>query len=189
MTITLRCQSDIYSRTVTNTVTNWSQFFTNAICLYSALILCTQQRRTIRLLNRQGKTIAFQCVPSHVGIHRNETADLLAKKGTTLQNKQTSPNFETVKRLIKKKTQEKFCQEANASSSKTQWQNKSTWESNKNKPRKQAVANFRLNTGHDCLTAHLHRIKILSHNYCKICKLKNTKMDKDHLLRAPKTRP
>jgi hypothetical protein len=31
----------------------------------------------------------------------NETADLLAKKGTTLQNKQTSPNFETIKRLIK----------------------------------------------------------------------------------------
>jgi hypothetical protein len=25
----------------------------------------------------------------------------------------------------------------------------------KNKPRKQAVANFRLNTGHDCLAAHL----------------------------------
>ena len=27
MTITLRCQSDIYSRIVKNTVTNWSQFF------------------------------------------------------------------------------------------------------------------------------------------------------------------
>jgi len=27
----------------------------------------------------------------------------LVKKGTTLQNKQTSPNFETIKRLIKKK--------------------------------------------------------------------------------------
>jgi len=56
----------------------------------------------------------------------------LAKKGTTLQNKQTPPNFETIKRLIKQKTQEKFSQEANASSSKTQWQNiKYTWENNK----------------------------------------------------------
>jgi len=108
------------------------------------------------------------------------------KKGTTLQNKRSSPNFETVKRLIKKKTQEKFSLGAIASSSKTQWKNmKSTWENNKNKHRKQAVANFRLNTGHDCLTAHHHPIKILSHNYCTIRKLKNTSMDKDHLLECP----
>ena len=81
----------------------------------------------------------------------------------------------------------KFSQEAIASSSKTQWQNiKSTWENNKNKPRKQAVANFRLNTGHNCLAAHLHRIKIFSHNCCTICKVKNTTMDKDHLLLCPK---
>jgi len=90
-------------------------------------------------------------------------------------------------RIYKEKTQEKFSQEAIASSSKTQWQNiKSTWETNKNKPRKQAVANFQLNTGHDCLAAHLHRIKILSHNYCTICKLQNITMDKDHLLECPK---
>jgi len=63
---------------------------------------------------------------------------------------------------------------------------KSTWENNKNKHRKQAVANFRLNTGHDSLTAHHHPIKTLSHNYCTIRKLKNTSMDKDHLLECPK---
>jgi hypothetical protein len=91
------------------------------------------------------------------------------------------------KRLIKQKTQEKFFQEATASSNKKQWQKiKSTWENNKNKPRKQAVANFPLYTGRDCLAAHLHRIKIFSHNYCTICKLKNTKMDKDHLLECLK---
>ena len=102
--------------------------------------------------------------------HGNETADPLAKKGTTLQNKQASLNFETIKRLIKQKPQEKFSQEAIAASSKTQWRNiKTTWENNKDKLRKQAVANFRLNTGHDCLAAHLHRIKILSHNYCTVC--------------------
>ena len=77
--------------------------------------------------------------------------------------------------------------EAIAWSSKTQWQNiKTTRENNKNEPRKQAVANFRLNAGHDCLAAHLHRIKILSHNYCTICKLKNATMDKDHHLVCPK---
>jgi len=146
-----------------------------------------EARGTIKLLNRLGKRVAFQWVLSRVRIHGNETADLVAKKGTTLQNKQTSLNFETIKRLIKQKTQEKFSQEATATSSKTQWHNiKTTWGNNKNKPRKQAVANFRLNTGHVCLTAHLHRIKILSHNQCTIYKLKNTTMDKDHLLVCPK---
>ena len=83
----------------------------------------------------------------------------------------------------KQKTQEKFFQEAITLSSKTKWQNiKSTWENNKNKPRKQAVALFRLNTGHDCLAAHLYRhdclaahlyrIKVLSYNHCSIRKTK-----------------
>jgi len=117
----------------------------------------------------------------------NETADLLAKKGTTLLSKRTTLNFETIKRLIKQKTQEKFFQEAITLSSKTQWQNiKSTWENNKKKPRKQAVALFRLNTGHDCLAAHLYRIKVLSYNHCSICKQKNTIVDKVHLLLCPK---
>jgi hypothetical protein len=99
----------------------------------------------------------------HVGIHGHETADLLAKKGTTLLSKRTEPNFKTIKILIKQKTQDKFLQEAITLSRKTQWQNiKSTWE-NKNKPRKQAVALFRINTGHDCLAAHLYRIKVLSY--------------------------
>jgi hypothetical protein len=128
--------------------------------------------RTIKLLNRQDKTRAFQWVPSHVGIHGNETADLLAKKGTTLQHKQTSPNFETIKRLIKRKTQEKLSQEAIPSSSKTPWQNiKSTWENNKNKPRKQAVANIRLNTGHNCLAAHLLVCPKLDHTSKELSKL------------------
>jgi hypothetical protein len=48
------------------------------------------------------------------------------------------------------------------------------------------VALFRLDTGHDCLAAHLHRIKIFSHNHCTLCKQKNTTMDKDHLLQCPK---
>ena len=109
------------------------------------------------------------------------------KKGTTLLSKHTTLNFETIKRLIKQKTQEKFFQEAITLSSKTQWQNiKSTWENNKNKPRKQAVALFWLNTGHDCLAAHLYRIKVLSYNHCSICKQKNTIMDKVHLLLCPK---
>jgi len=129
----------------------------------------------------------FQWIPSHVGIHGNETADLLAKKGTTLLSKRTTLTFETITRLIKQKTQEKFFQEAITLSSKIQWQNiKSIGENNKNKPRKQAVALFRLNTGHDCLAAHLYHITVLSYNHCSICKQKNKIMDKVHLLLCPK---
>jgi len=58
----------------------------------------------------QDKTIVFQWIPSHVGIHGNETADLLAKKGTTLLSKDTALNPETIKRLVKQKTQENFLQ-------------------------------------------------------------------------------
>jgi hypothetical protein len=144
-------------------------------------------RRTIKLLSKQEKTIAFQWVPSHVGIHGNETADLLAKKETTLLSKCTELNFRTVKRLIKQKTEEKFLKEATTLSSKTPRQNnKSTWEHNNNKPRKQALVLFRLNTGHYCLAAHLYRIKFLSYNHCSVCKQKNTIMDKAHLLLCPK---
>ena len=70
--------------------------------------IVNEARKTIKLLNREGKTVVFQWVPSHVGIHGNETADFLAKKGTSLYNKQTPPNYETIKILIKRKTQEKF---------------------------------------------------------------------------------
>jgi ribonuclease HI len=48
-----------------------------------------EARKTIKLLNRQGNAVAFQWVPSHVGIHGNKTDDLLAKKGATLKNKLT----------------------------------------------------------------------------------------------------
>jgi hypothetical protein len=74
-----------------------------------------EARKTIKLLNRQGKTVSFQWVPSHVGIHGNETTDLLAKKEPHLKKTHT-PNFETIKRHIKQRTQQKFSQEAIASS-------------------------------------------------------------------------
>jgi len=70
--------------------------------LYSVL-------RTIKLPNRQGKTVAFQWVPSHIGLHGNETANLLAKKRNHT-SKQTPLNFETIKRLIKQKNTRKILQ-------------------------------------------------------------------------------
>jgi ribonuclease HI len=55
-----------------------------------------QEIGTVNLLNKQGKTIAFQWIPSHVEIQGNKAANLLAKKGTTLLSKHTEPNFKTI---------------------------------------------------------------------------------------------
>jgi hypothetical protein len=62
-----------------------------------------EARKTLKLLNKPDKTIVLQWIPSHVGIHGNKTADLLAKKGTTLLSKRTALNAETIKRLRKLK--------------------------------------------------------------------------------------
>jgi ribonuclease HI len=67
-----------------------------------------EARKTIKLLNRQGKTVVFQWVPSHVGIHGNEKADLLANKGTSLYIKQIPPNYKIFMRLINN-NKFKFC--------------------------------------------------------------------------------
>ena len=142
-----------------------------------------ETKDAINLLSKQGKTIILQWIPSHVGISGNETADLLAKKGTTLQGRKTLHSTRTIKRLVKNKTQEMFTNEASLASSGKRWKNiGNTWDKNKNIPRNQAVANFRLNTGHDCLAEHLHRIKIYKSHHCTICKQLNTVMNRDHLL-------
>ena len=46
---------------------------------------------------------------------------------------------------------------------------------------------FRLNTGHDCLAAHLYRIKVLSYNHCPICKQKKYNNGQSSPPPVPKT--
>jgi hypothetical protein len=48
-------------------------------------------------------------------------------------------------------------------------------------PRGDAVANFRLITGHDCLAAHLQRLLIYSSPMCILCNEEKSIMNKDHL--------
>ncbi|GFT28187.1 hypothetical protein NPIL_101201 [Nephila pilipes] len=49
------------------------------------------------------------------------------------------------------------------------------------KPRREAVAVFRLFTEHDCLTAHLYRIDILTEAACPLCKKRKEPVYKYHL--------
>jgi hypothetical protein len=48
-------------------------------------------------------------------------------------------------------------------------------------PQKEAVARFRLKTEHDCLVAHLHKIKVYSSDKCTLCRMQGTAMNADHL--------
>ncbi|GBM65066.1 hypothetical protein AVEN_86718-1 [Araneus ventricosus] len=51
------------------------------------------------------------------------------------------------------------------------------------KPRRDAVAAFRLTSGHDCLAAHLHRLGISAEPFCPLCDSGEV-MERDHLLRC-----
>ncbi|KAJ4445656.1 hypothetical protein ANN_12340 [Periplaneta americana] len=51
-------------------------------------------------------------------------------------------------------------------------------------PRREAVAEFRLATGHDCLGKHLYRIGLLQNPNCLLCN-QNIVMDSDHLMDCP----
>ncbi|VDO14043.1 unnamed protein product [Rodentolepis nana] len=51
-------------------------------------------------------------------------------------------------------------------------------------PRIEAVAEFRLRTGHDCLAKHLHRFGVYTQPTCPLCNLQEA-MEKAHLIRCP----
>jgi hypothetical protein len=51
------------------------------------------------------------------------------------------------------------------------------WTKYKDKHRKVAVANFRLQTGHDCLAAHLRMTGICDSSDCTIRQMPNSAMD------------
>ncbi|VDO07336.1 unnamed protein product [Rodentolepis nana] len=51
-------------------------------------------------------------------------------------------------------------------------------------PRTEAVDEFRLRTEHDCLSKHLHRLRVYTQPTCPLCDLQE-KMVKTHLIRCP----
>ncbi|GFV55181.1 hypothetical protein TNCV_1382021 [Trichonephila clavipes] len=52
------------------------------------------------------------------------------------------------------------------------------------RPRRKAVAEFRLTTGHDCLLKHLHRIHVAQAPFCTLCDIWED-MDAEHIHRSP----
>ena len=66
----------------------------------------------------------------------------------------------------------KYKQEANELAATKKWRDiHKILAEYKGKPRKEAVANFRLTTGHDCLAAHLRKIGIYASSECTLCRI------------------
>ncbi|VDO08236.1 unnamed protein product [Rodentolepis nana] len=112
-----------------------------------------------------------------------DVVDTLAKKETTILQCMDRPmSFHTMKALIRREFQTSRCDKIKARTKEKQWtvalSNIPDW------PRIEAVAEFRLRTGHDCLAKHLHRLGVYTQPTCPLCNLQE-EMEKTHLIRCP----
>ena len=104
-------------------------------------------------------------------------------KGTTVHMRIKPITAASSKKLISKRIFKSWKEEAYQQAKGKKWRKiNELWDKNRYKPRKEAMAAIRLETGHDCLAAHLHRIKLYQTAECTICKDLGTTMDSDHLL-------
>nr|CDS30888.1 hypothetical protein HmN_000322800 [Hymenolepis microstoma] len=106
---------------------------------------------------REKKTKIPQWIPGHCGIRVSESADAPAKKGATILQAIDRPiYFFTMKTSIRREFKTLRSNELKARTKEKRWSvalsNIADW------PRMEAVAEFRLRTGHDCLAKHHHRI-------------------------------
>lgn len=144
-------------------------------------------KKLLTQISRLKKHIAIQWIPAHVGLQGNEIADNLAKKGTTLTKTNIILDAQEIKTLLKKRAQQNYKLKAHEIIKDKQWANiQKEWAINKHRPRKEAVATFRLKTGHDCLAAHLYKINIFTTEECTLCQQPETVMNANHLLTCRK---
>ena len=133
------------------------------------------------------KYVAIQWISAHAGLQGNEMADTLAKKGTTLSKINTILDAQEIKSLLRKRAMQNYKLTTIKYTKDKQWANiQQEWAVNKHKPRKEAVATFRLKTGHDCLAAHLYKIKVFTSEECPLCQQPGSIMNADHLLTCRK---
>ena len=140
-------------------------------------------RRLYHSLMSQGKRMVLQWVPSHCGLTGNEQADALAKKGTSINGHGTGTTpYITTKTLLKRKFKNLHEIEILKRTDGKIWRDEI--HTVPDGPRNEAVASFRLITGHDLLNKHLHRIGIAPDPYCSLCQ-QQEHMDRQHLARCP----
>ncbi|VDO16910.1 unnamed protein product [Rodentolepis nana] len=128
----------------------------------------------------------------------------LAKKGTTILQCMDRPmSFHTMEALIRREFQTSMYNEIKARTKEKQWtvalSDIPGW------PRVEAVAEFRLRTGHDGLAKLLHRLRLYTQPTCPLCNLHeemvvytqptcplcnlHEEMEKTHLIRCLALKP
>ena len=155
-----------------------------AITQYNALSHRKTQdiQKKIKILTAQNKNIILQWVPAHCGLHGNEMADLLAKKGTTIQQiPHHELSYQSAKLIINKYIKNETQALYKLKSNNKPWATCMNDHSVPDSPRHEAVAMFRILTGHDCLAAHLHRLSIYQSPQCVLCNEEESIMTIDHL--------
>jgi hypothetical protein len=116
----------------------------------------------------------------------NEMADYLAKKGTKIsQTSVCKLTFQSAKLKIKRGIQVELSEYYIIQSQHKSWDK---IVENRNIvhdfPRGDAVASFRLITGHDCLVAHLYRLSLYPSPMCVLCREENSIINQDPLLKC-----
>ena len=147
-------------------------------------------RSTYRILLAQKKTIILQWIPSHIGLFGNDQADYLAKKGTKIKQK-PKHKISLNKRLAELKIAMHDSRQEELKSILTGKKYEKIAEFTQKiirQTRKNFTALFRLETGHDCLNLHLHKIGISTTDKCTLCNSHET-MDKNHLLQCRRLDP
>jgi hypothetical protein len=124
-------------------------------------------------------------VPAHCNIYGNDKADKLAKEGSKMKQDKKKLSYNAVKSHVSttiksniKRTWEKASkgkQWLDAVTRKVKWRN---WQTE--------TAQFRLETSHDLLGKHLHKLGITYSNKCTLCATEQH--TRGHLLRCPELR-
>ena len=133
-----------------------------------------EKRKNIdRTMRSHDIKIFMQWIPSHIGIKGNETADQLAKQGSSLPQPQAPVSYETASRIIKTNLQEEWL---NSWAMGPTGRNVYRYMSG---PRPKDAVNglkrheqsiiFQLRTGHVPLNGYLHRIKPQQSPACPLC--------------------
>ena len=152
-------------------------FLTDALSVLQAL----QSNRNSEL-NSLSSTLASLCrnhvvvlqwIPSHCNVHGNETADSLAKEGSTQAQEDRSTSFFEAKTIIKAKQQKKWMQEHPRYNRADPYHLL---------PRREQVIMFRLRTGHNRLNYHLYtKLRI---GQTEQCPCRTDSQTTEHLLQS-----